>query len=455
MTEDLSIAEKGTVGSRVVANTGMMVGAKAAAALIGLISLILLTRNLPIGDVGILLFLHAYMLLFAEVATFQSWQAMIRYGTPNIEDKDTNALMRLTRFCIALDFIGALAAFVLAVAGLYCLEWILPYLGSFQGEADNAVISKLVRYGIPYCVLILVHQGGASTGLFRIFDKFVPLALQTLVMPVVRFIGVLVALWADAGLFGFIVAWFVGSFVGYLSLPLMALWELKGRNLVGKLFSERPKLTSNRPGIWSFVWKANIDASLATGTTHLPVLLVMPIFGPAYVGAYKVADDIAKLLSEGMLLLDRVIYPEFARMVTRGQGAQIWRIVLRTGAILLVFGLACAALPYFLGPTVIPFVFGAGYEDAVILSVLLVVAAAIMGMVAPLYPVFYAAGRPERAIYARALGLVAYIFLIFLLSGAIGKSGPGWAAIFGNLFAVLFAVILAKITLNSFKPSKV
>lgn len=450
MVEDLSIAEKGTVGKRVAANTGLMVGAKASAAVIGLVSLIVATRTLPIHDVGILLFLHAYMLLFAEVATFQSWQAVIRYGTHDLESGDTNSLLRLIRFCIALDAVGAFAAFALALLGMLSLAWLVPHL---QGGADgvaSADTSSIVKYGIPYCLLILVHQGGASTGLFRLFDKFKPLAVQTLVMPIVRLIGAIIAVLLDKGLTGFVIAWFAGSFAGYISLPIMAIFELKTRGLATRLFSSWPRLTTNRKGMWPFVWKANLDSSIATGTTHLPVLLVMPIFGPAYVGAYKIADDIAKLLSEGVLLLDRVIYPEFARMVSRGRGADIWRLVVKTGAILLAIGLVLSAFPFFFGPVVIPAVFGPGYENAIVLSMLLVIAAALIGVAAPLYPVFYAAGRPGRAIIARLAGLIIYVVLVFWLSLEFGKYGPGWAAIFANLLAVIIAAFLAKRTLKSF-----
>lgn len=447
MIEDLSIAEKGTVGKRVVANTGLMVGAKASSAVIGLVSLVIATRTLPIADVGVLLFLHAYMLLFAEVATFQSWQAMIKYGTPDIEAKDANSLMRLLRFCIALDFVGAVAAFILALIGLYSLGSLLPLLPAFSDPGRSADVETLVGYGIPYCLLILVHQGGASTGLFRLFDKFKPLAWQVLVMPTFRLVGVIFAALSGGGLPAFILAWFVGSLAGYVSLPFLAFLELKARNLLPRLFSGWPTLQTNREGMWPFVWKANIDASLATGTTHLPVLLVLPIFGTAYVSAYKVADDIAKLLSEGMLLLDRVIYPEFARMMNRGNGADIWRLVIKTGSIVLAGGLALSALPALLGPYVIPFVFGPGYEDAIILAILLVISAAVMGMAAPIYPVFYAAGRPGGAIFARLTGLIIYVVSIFLFSSLIGKSGPGWAAIVGNVTAVLVGVYLAKKTL--------
>ncbi len=449
---DLAIAEKGTVGRRVVANTGWMVCAKALAAIIGLGSLILTTQTLPIASVGIILFLHGYMLFFAEVATFQSWQAVIRFGTHDVQCGDTNALGRLIRFCIALDFVGAVAAFILAIGGLMFLDAILPLLPSFQeqnGIVDTKVnIAQLTELGMVYSLLILVHQGGVSTGVFRLFDKFKPLALQVLVMPVFRLIGVIIAAISGAGVYGFLAAWFVGSLLGYLSLPLLALMELKSRNLLKTVFSEWPKLNTSHKGMWPFVWKANIDASLATGTTHLPLLLVMPIFGPAFAAVYKVAEEIARLLSEAVLLLDRVIYPEYARMMVRGQSAHIWRIIIKAGAIMLAGGLALSAIVALVGPTVIPTVFGPEYNDAIILSILLVLAASLMGVGAPLYPVFFAAGKPGKAIFSRLAGLVLYVVLIFALSPLIGKMGPGWAAIGGNLLAVILAVWLAKRTLN-------
>ena len=136
--------------------------------------------------------------------------------------------------------------------------------------------------------------------------------------------------------------------------------------------------------------------------------------------------------------------------MARGEGSAIWRLVVKTGIMMLLGGLVLALLPYFLGPTVIPLAFGPGYEDAIPLAVLLVIAAAFMGVAAPLYPVFYAAGHPGHAIFARFFGLVIYVGLVVVLSNSLGKTGPGWAAIFGNLFAVLLAIVLAKRTLGSY-----
>jgi len=82
------------------------------------------------------------------------------------------------------------------------------------------------------------------------------------------------------------------------------------------------------------------------------------------------------------------------------------------------------------------------------LASLLVPAAALLGMVAPLYPVLYATNHPERAIYARGAGVVIYIISFFALSATIGHMAPGWAAIAGNLVAVGLVMWLAKQALD-------
>ena len=57
-------------------------------------------------------------------------------------------------------------------------------------------------YIIGYCLLVLLSQRGASIGIFRLFDKFYVLAIKSLIMPAVRFVGVLIAVYLEAGLKG-------------------------------------------------------------------------------------------------------------------------------------------------------------------------------------------------------------------------------------------------------------
>ena len=446
---DLTIFSKHSVGKRIAANTGLMLGSKTLSVLLGLGSLIIAAKSLSIVALGIILFLHAYHLFFAELATFQAWQTIIRFGMDDVKDEDASSLSRLLKFGCKLDILSAFAAFLLAIA---CFS-IVVLIGEtfpdfFQRDGQFIDVRELQTLVILYCSLLLFRHRGTSIGVFRLFDRFDVLALHGVVMPAVRFIGVLIAAYLGADMKGFLLAWFIGSLADYILLPILAARELKLRHLLRPVFKAKSKIFKQRRGVWPFVIKANLDATLAASNVHLPVLLVMGVFGAGWVTIYRTAEEVAKLLSEGFKLLDQVIYPELAKMVSIDEAPKIWKLVIKTAIILLVIGLAASlVLLFFLGGLLGLFL-PEEYVEAAPLASLLVPAAALLGMAAPLYPVLYATDHPERAIYARGAGVLVYILSFFVLSFTIGRMAPGWAAIAGNLVAVGLLLLLAKQALD-------
>ena len=444
-TPDLTIASTRSVEKRVAANTGLMVGSKAMAAVFGLLCLIIAGNSISIAALGIIFFLHSYHLLFAQLATFQAWQTLIRFGMDDVQKGDVDSLSSLIKFGYKLDIISAVVAFIGAVAFfpvIILFRNFFPDIFSELGEDFD--VRGLYGIAILYCSLLLLRHRGASIGVFRLFDRFDVLAWHGMIMTGLRLIGVIIAAFLGAGMQGFLLAWFIASLVDYLALPLLAARELSKRNLLRPVLRSKASLLNARKGVWPFVWKANIDSSLAASNVHLPVLLVMAVFGPAWVSVYRTAEELAKLLSEGFKLLDQVIYPELAKMVSAGEAAKIWRLVIRAALILLSVGLLASLVIWVFFGSILGTVLPVDYMDAAPLASLLVPAAALLGMAAPLYPVLYATDHPERAIYARGGGVVVYIISFFVLSATIGKMAPGWAAIAGNLVAVGLVMWLAK-----------
>jgi len=446
---DLTILSTKSVGKRVASNAGLMVGAKALAAVFGLLALIIASKSLSIAALGVILFLHAYHLLFAQLATFQAWQTIIRFGMDDIQNEDASSLAKLIKFGFKLDLFSAIVAFCAAIA-LFPVFILLQnkFPAVFDELPSDLDMRSLYPLAILYCSILLIRLRGSSIGVFRLFDRFDVLAWHGVIMTGVRLIGVIIAAIMGAGLEGYLLAWFIGSLVDYVALPVLAGLELAKRNLLGLFWRTKSSIFNQRAGVWSFVWKANIDSSLAASSVHLPVLLVMGVFGPVWVSVYRWAEEIAKLLSEGFKLLDQVIYPELAKMVSGGEAAKIWRLVMRSAVILLSVGLLASLFIWLSLGSIFGYFLSDDYREVAPLASLLVPAAALLGMAAPLYPVLYATNRPERAIYARGAGVVVYIISFFALSATIGHMAPGWAAIAGNLVAVGLVMWLAKQALN-------
>ena len=181
-----------------------MLGSKTLSVLLGLGSLIIAAKSLSVVALGVILFLHAYHLFFAELATFQAWQTIIRFGMDDVKDEDSSSLSRLLKFGYKLDILSAIAAFLLAIA---CFS-IVVLIGEtfpdfFQRDGQFIDVRELQTLVVLYCSLLLFRHRGTSIGVFRLFDRFDVLAWHGVVMPAVRFIGVLIAAYLGADMKGF------------------------------------------------------------------------------------------------------------------------------------------------------------------------------------------------------------------------------------------------------------
>jgi len=159
----LETVYKKTVGKRVAHNTGLMVGSKFLGVLMGAATLFITEWALDDQiSFGSILFLHAYMLFFAEVATFHSWQSIIRFGSEDIEQKNATRLSKLINFSLKIDGLSAIL------------------------------------------------------GVLRLFNKFDGLAIAVLVMPALRLIGAIFAATQGWGIIGFLCVWWFASVAAYL-----------------------------------------------------------------------------------------------------------------------------------------------------------------------------------------------------------------------------------------------
>ncbi len=447
---DLSIASNRSVEGRIASNAGLLIGTKALGAFIGLLALGVAAKNLAVPEFGIVVVLHGYMLFFGEMMTFQPWQSLIRFGSDDVEAGNGGALAGLIKFTAKLDAVSVVLSYLAAIAffGVF-----LAAMQAFPDLVENALPlppGELYQLAIFYCSVLLFQQIGMSTGVLRLFDRFTGLAISGMVMPSVRLIGVLIAASQGWGVVGYVAVWYVASLLRYLTVIGLGVYELHSRGLLRPVIRAKVSFLKPRDGVWAFSTKAFTDSSLGAGFTHLPLLLVSAVFGPAVGGVYKVAEEVAKLLSEGVKLLDQVIYPELARIISAGEGRKILRLVTRASLLSIAVGIALAGVVYVIGPGLIDRSIGQDYALAVDLAVLLVLGAAIFAAVAPLYPVFYAVGRPERAIYARLGGIIAYIVGFFILTAWMGPIGIGWASIVGYGVALLLVVALVSRTLAVF-----
>ena len=339
----------------------------------------------------------------------------------------------MARFCSSLDLLSASAGFIVAL------------LAAFVASQFLEIIEQAAPLLFFYCLLIFLNQKSASLGVLRLFDRFDLVALNSLTIPFTRMAGCGLAWAFGAPFWVYVVVWFAGSAISYLTLPVLAFFELKRRDLLKVVLNGRLTLTAPEPKVWRFVMYTNIDTAIAAGAAQLPTLLAGAVGGTTFSAIFRIGQEVAIVLAKGAVMIDRVVYPEFTNLIAKGEGARVPGLVLRTGGAMFAVGASIGAVVWVGGPYVFEQLLGPEYVGSVSLAVLLILGASRTAAAGPLFPAFYAAGKPKKAIFARLSGLSVMVIGFFALYHLVGQIGPGFAVLTGALVTLLVAVYIARL----------
>lgn len=442
---DLTLTSKLDLRGRMLSNTGLLGGSRLLSALMGVATLIITARVLSDNVAfGTLLFVHAYMLFFSEIVSFQIWQALIRFGSDELKSKNARRLGALIKTGLLIDFLAAIVAFILAISLFNVFLWgqsLIGYETAFSATeaVDPETLKTMI---IAYCSVILFRQLNVAIGVFRLFDKFTVLAARALVMPGIRLIGVLIAYTQGWGLREFLIIWFIASLAGYLVLQIFAVRELAKRRLWPAIREANFCRRATFPQLYPFIIKTNIDSTLNALKTNFPSLAVMLVFGPVLFAVYKVAEEISRLLSRGIGLFDQVLFPELSRMAADLDLKGLTKTTAKAALGIGIIGFVISAIVLIFGVDLVKTAFDASFEHAPLLAVMLLVATSLIGIATPFYSAFYVLMRPGAAIWVRVIGTLSFIALFFILADRFELFAIGWAAIIGAAIEAILVMTL-------------
>ncbi len=416
---------------RIFKNARTLVSAKAVGGVLSLAYLAITARSLGPEQLGVLILVHAYAVVVAGVAGFQSWQAIIRFGAPMQQVDDHQALKSLVRFAIRIDIISAVVAFIIAVAGA-------PYAARFFGWSD-----EVVRLVYVYSLVIPFLIAATPTGLLRLFDDFKILSLQQLVMPSIRIVGA-IALWvAGAGVNAFIILWILSALMSGVSLWFFGLRALGKRNLTPNVFGKTSVHASRE---WlPFMVKTNLSSTIEMSHTELPVLIVGAVLGPVAAGFLRIATNLSNLIAHPANMLNWAIFPELSKVETTSGRSGMLRVVARS----VVTAVAVAA------PIVILFaifrrdlavmVGGSAFLPAAPVIALMATAQLFRLVGIGLDSAVLARGRAGWALGGQAVAAVAHLLLLYGLMSIIGVIAAPIAFMAGWL-ALIVVLVVASLT---------
>ncbi len=421
---------------RIFENTALLIGSKGLGAVFGLGYLALSAQALGADRFGVLILVHTYTVVIREFVSFKSWQAVIRYGANCLSRDNRQAFQRLVKFTMLLDVGSSIFGVLIGIA---MLQIVGPRLG---------LTAEIMPMAAFYCGIILFNFKATAIGILRLFDRFDLLAKQMLVIPVLRLLGVTVAFLAGAGLWAYLLVWFVASAVSGIVFLWFGWREFERQGLATGMDWRFRDLTSSHSGIWSFVWTSSLHSTLMLTWSQISTLAVGFVLGPASAGLFKVAQESAGILAKPAQLFTQTIYPELAKLVTSHDTRNLWQVIVRSGVIGAAFGSLVLLVIVLFGQPLLIVIFGIEFAGAYGVLLLLMLAAAISMSTFALDPVMYAVGRPDIPLKVRAATSILHVLATVFLLMQIGLLGAGFAAIASGLVTALLMLFVSARLLN-------
>lgn len=426
---------RGGVLRRAIRNAGLLLTGKGAAGVMQLATFAVLARTLGLSDFGFLAILLAQIQLLMAFATFQSNQAIVRYGVKHLHDRDSAGFQSLVIAGSSLDLLAAALATIAAL-----------FLAALVGAAEDWP-GHVVAAAYWLALLPLANAIATPKGILRLYGRFDLLARHVTITPAARLVGALLVTGLGGGLLGFVIAWIVAAWIGGLAAFYLGWREarrngmLKGFTLVGVQPSR------HNPGIWSFSLLSNVHSTLTALPNHLATYVVGLTLGANAAGLMKVAQEIGTGLAKPIDLLNQSVYPDIARIAAAGEWRRLRRLVVKAGIAAAALSSAVTLVLLFIGKPLIATIFGEAFGGAYWLLVLVSLATTTSVLVCAADPTLYALGRPSRPLMTSLVSTLLFVAVLLVAMPSLGLIAGGLAYIAAALATLVMSALWLRLTL--------
>ena len=402
---------------RVARNFGWLLSGRGAGALLALAATALMARNLGPEPFGMIILLHTSAHILRHLCSVKSSEATIRFGQQLLNRSDgrsqpTAAWLALVGALFRFDLLIALAAATLGAAGL---AFAAQPMGLPAELADAAWI---------YVAALMCTATGAAKGALRGLDRYRLLSIQLTAAPALRLAGVAACVAFATPIEWYVTVWGASLMLEHVLLlasaaPYLGLTQLGAP--IRPALATQPKLA---PFLKAVYWQSNLDMVPRHGAT----LAVGLLFGAHSAGIYRLARDIAEVVSKPVVLLRQAIFPDLTELWAQDKGAFL-TLTWRASAFLALIGglFVLAALAF--GADLLVLLAGEPFRAGSTLLALLLGAAAVELGAAPLRPASYAMDRVVQVLILQSGAVILFFATLFATKPLIGLVGAGWAAL--------------------------
>jgi O-antigen/teichoic acid export membrane protein len=427
---------RGGILRRAIKNAGLLLTGKGAAGVMQLATFALLARDLGLSNFGYFSIVLAQTQLLIAISTFQSNQAIIRYGVTHLHNRDRAGFQSLVIAATSLDL---LAAGVATSAALM----MAPLLGRWEQWPTHVVLAAQWLALLP-----LANAIATPKGILRLFGRFDLLARHVTITPAARLIGVLLISGLGGDVLSYALIWVAAGWIGGIAAIYLGWREARQSGLLGGLLKGPVQPSRDNPGIWTFSFLSNVHSALAALPGHMATYVVGLTLGATPAALMKVAQEIGTGLAKPIDLLNQAVYPDIARVAAAGQWRRLRKLVAKAGGAAAAVSAIITLALLIVGRPLIAAIFGEAFAGAYELLILVSLATTLAVIVCAVDPALYAMGRPSRPLATSLISNVIFVATLLFVLPRLGLIAGGLAYIAAALATLFLSAAWLRLTLR-------
>ncbi|WP_419663321.1 polysaccharide biosynthesis protein [Desulfosarcina variabilis str. Montpellier] len=419
---------------RLFTNASVLFSGNVISSLIGIVSMAMTARSLGVEQYGILVLITTYVVIVDNLVNFQSWQAIIKYGSDALEQKSEKDFKALIKFGFLIDISTALLGTLIAIS--FAL-----IVGKLKGWDDHIITMINV-----FSITILFNLKGVPIAILRLFNKFHKIANQKVFSAVIKLLGITIAYFFGVGIWSFLLIFILCDIIGKLILIYFAYNELVKRRYHNFMLSKSRNISDKFSGIWKFAWTSNIHSSVRLSISEIDIVIIGAMVGASNAGLYKIVKKIGSTLMKLSSPLYQAIYPEIAKSISASDYCNTVNLILSPMKIITILAGFLLLLFLITGKTLITLILGAEYIGAYLPTMLYLIGSCIAIITFSFQPTMLSLNKAQLSLLILLFTSLIYLVFVYFLVNRIGIIGASLSyIIFYMLWAFIqgFAIIKA------------
>lgn len=413
--------------SKLLKNAAVSFIGEGGAAVVTFITTIVLIRLIGNTAYGMLAVAYSFIMIVDNVVNFQSWHAMVTFGSQAVEDKDYDYLQTVIKIGSIIDFITAFLGMAITLVSAQFFSNVMSW------DAETTISIYIMAF------MILFNFTGTSIGIIRLFDKFKYFSIYRIITEIFRFVLVVIFCGImKMGLYGAALAYCLGYIFGYLLLFCFFIHTI---NITPNI-SVKGIIKANTKGRWKRIFTFTCWTSLSS-SADIPVqqmdVIFLSMISYDVVAVFKVYKQIGQALTKLTIPIKQAVMPLFSELIAKGKKRECYDYLIKMRnkslqilmpAVVMVTGGSLVFMHFTLDDVYVQYWY-------ILLLYLFLRALALS--YASIHPLFVALGQVRQNFIVTLFANVVYIVLVWVTVGRIGI----WAILLG-LMVEYFIIIHMK-----------